>query len=84
MLKLFRTVYCIVKQNFSLQSFEALLQLQECNGLLLGRAYRNRTATCDFIESIATVIHREKIKSIKSGEFFSLLIDGSTDVCVKE
>lgn len=84
MLKLFRTVYCIVKQNFSLRSFEALLQLQECNGLLLGRAYRNRTAACDFIESIATVIHREKIKSIKSGGFFSLLIDGSTDVSVKE
>ena len=84
MLKLFRTAYCLVKQNFSLRSFQSLLSLQECNGLQLGKAYRNRTAACMFIDSIATIIKKKVINDIKAGEFFSLLIDGSTDVSVKE
>lgn len=84
MIKLFRTAYCLVKQNFSLRSFEVLLHLQECNGVQLGRSYRNRTAACDFFESIATIIQQNKVNHLKSTEFFSLLIDGSTDVSVKE
>ena len=84
MLKLFRTAYCLVKQNFSLRSFQSLLSLQECSGLQLGKAYRNRTAACMFIDSIATIIKKKVINDIKAGEFFSLLIDGSTDVSVKE
>lgn len=84
MLKLFRTAYCLVKQNFSLRSFPTIVSLQECNGLPLGRAYRNRTAASSFIESIATVLQKNIVNDINNGEFVSLMIDGSTDVAVKE
>ena len=84
LLKLFRTAYCVVKCNMSLRSFESLLSLQECNGLHLGKAYRNRTAACMFIDSIASVIRKRVVDNIKKAEFFSVMIDGSTDVSVKE
>ena len=77
MLKPFCTAYCLVKQNISLRSFPILVTLQECNGLPLGRAYKNRTAASMFIESIATDIRKKIISNVNSGEFFSVLIDGS-------
>ena len=84
MLKLFRTAYCVVKHNFSLRSFPALIDLQECNGLNLGRAYRNRMAASSFMSSIANVTQSAIIQSINSRKYFSLLIDGSTDVSTVE
>ena len=48
MLKLFRTAYCSVKQNMS-------ICLQECNGLHMGIAYRNKTAASLFIEIVSSV-----------------------------
>lgn len=82
--KLFRTVYCIVKQNMSLRSYPALIQLQCLNGLQVGKAYRNRTAATNFIRSISTVIYKTIIDDLNSQEYFSVLIDGSTDVAIKE
>ena len=84
MLKLFRTAFCIVKNNFSQRSFPALITLQECNGLRLGKAYRNRMAVSSFISSISCVMQNEVIEKVKSAEFFSLLLDGSTDVSTTE
>ena len=79
MLLLFRTTYCIVKNNFSLRSFPVLLSLQEYNGLSLGSAYRNTEAISAFISCIAEVEQREVINKINSQAFFSIMLDGSTD-----
>lgn len=61
MLKLFRTAYCVVKHNFSLCSFPALIDLQECNGLNLGRAYRNRMAASSFVSFFLQMLHRVQL-----------------------
>ena len=79
MLKLFQTGYCIVKHDLSLRSFLTLLNLQKCNGLLLGKAYRNRDAALSFITSIAEVEQQSLISRINGQAFFSILLDGSTD-----
>ena len=76
LLKLFRTAYCLGKQNFSLRSFPALIALQEQNGLTLSKAYRNRMAASSFVLSIANVMRCDIIEQINSREHFSLLIDG--------
>ena len=44
MLKLFRTAYCVAKHSFFLSSFSTLVNLQECNGLRISHAYKNRKA----------------------------------------
>ena len=53
MLKLFRTAYCIVKHNFSKCSFPVLITIQECNGLRMGKSYRNDMAASSFISSFS-------------------------------
>ena len=55
MIHLFRTAYCIVKQNFSVRSFPVLLTVQDLNGVDIGVAYQNRMAGSTFISSIAKV-----------------------------
>ncbi len=84
MMKLFRTAYCIAKQHFSIRSFPTLLSLQEQNGLNLGRAYRNRMAASSFILSISGVMQAGITDCLNSVEFFSLLLDGSTDISTTE
>ena len=77
MLQLFRTAYCIAKQNFSIRSFPVLVSLQECNGLKLGAAYQNRMAASSFISSIAKVEQKSIVDEINKQEVFSVLIDGA-------
>ena len=84
MLLLFRTAYCIIKQMFSLNLFAALLSLQKMNGVALGSAYSNGKAASTFINSIASVELSNLINSLNEKEFFSLLLDGSTDVSTME
>ena len=84
MLKLFRTAYCVIKHNFSLRSFPVLITLQECNGLPLGHAYRNSVAACTFLHSISYVLQNGIVNDLKSADYFSLLLDGSTNVTVHE
>lgn len=79
MLQLFRTAYCIVKHNFTIRSFPALLSLQKLNGLDLRVAYQNRMAASVFIASIAEVQVRSVVDKLNEQEFFSILLDGSTD-----
>lgn len=84
MIRLFRTAYCIVKHNFSIRSFPALISLQECNGLPFAIAYKNRMAASSFITSISSVIQSSVVESINSTDYFSILVDGSTDISVTE
>ena len=84
MLKLFQTAYCVIKHNFSLCSFPVPITLQECNGLPLGHAYRNSVAACIFLHSISYVLQNGIVNDLKSADYFSLLLDGSTNVTVHE
>ena len=84
MLKLFRTAYCVIKHNFLLRSFPVLITLQECNGLPLGHAYRNSVAACTFLHSISYVLQNDIVNDLKSADYYSPLLDGSTDVTVHE
>lgn len=43
-----------------------------------------RTAATSFIRAISTVIHKAIVDDLNSQEYLSVLIDGSTDVAVKE
>ena len=84
MIRLFQTAYYVVKHNFTIRSFPALIGLQECNGLSFGGANRNRMAASSFISSISSVIQSNAVENINSTDLFSILIDGSTDICAIE
>ena len=84
MLMLFRTAYCVAKHNFSLSSFPVLISLQESNGLRIWHAYKNNKAAISFIASIATVEQESLLEKLNATDFFSLLLDGSTDVSTSE
>ena len=72
----FRTVFCLVKHNFSLNSFPILLNLQQCNGLPIGPAYNNRKAASTFIDAIVAVHQQSLIDSLNGSDFFlSYLMD---------
>ena len=76
---LFRTSYCLAKNGMSLWSFSVLCQLQSLHGLSMGTAYMNEHSASPMITSIAAVQTQYVIDEIEKQEFFSLLIDGSTD-----
>ena len=76
MLLLFRTVFCLVKHNLSLNFFPVLLNLQQCNGLPIGPAYNNRKAASTFIDAIVAVHQQSLIDSLNGSDFFlSYLMD---------
>jgi hypothetical protein len=56
-----------------------LLSLQKLNGLDLGMAYHNRMAASVFISSIAKVQVQSIVNTLNEQDYFSVLLDGSTD-----
>ena len=84
MLKLFRTACCEAKHSFFLSSFSTLVNLQECNGLRISHAYKNKKPAISFISSIVAIHQESLLEKRNETHFFSLLLDGSTDVSTCE
>ena len=59
--------------------FTILCDLQEKNGLNIGKHYRNAAACKSFSAAIADSERNETQNDIHSSSFFSVLADGSTD-----
>ncbi|XP_015763634.1 PREDICTED: zinc finger protein 862-like [Acropora digitifera] len=64
--------------------FPSLCDLQEKNGLDVGKHYRNAAACKTFIGAIADSERNETRNDIHNSNFFSVLSDGSTDSGVIE
>ena len=59
--------------------YEALCELQQLNGLVLGDNYFSRKACARFVQSIAEDIKGDLRSSNKNSRCVSILSDGSTD-----
>ena len=77
--KLFRTAYYLAEKERPFTGFAGLIQLQNCNGADLGTTYMNDKAAQSFISSIAGVYFDEPKHILAECDFFSVLVDGSTD-----
>ena len=83
MMKIFRTAFHVAFYEKPFTEFPWLLELQECNGLLVGDTYKNDKQCKLFLEHIAGIYHADLKKSLISSDFcsdfFSVLCDSSTD-----
>jgi len=72
MMKLFRTAYFLAKKERPFSDFPELLQLQNLNGLNLGKTYNNDKSAKVFIENIAQLYKDELKELLNSSNYFSV------------
>ena len=84
MVQLFNTAFSVAMNNWSLNDFKALCELNLKNGVDIGENYQNRKGASDFINSIAEVQRQDTMECLKESRFFSIRADGSTDRSIAE
>ena len=60
-------------------SLSLICELEQRHGVNLGAAYLNNNSCKEFTHYIAEAIRQKLITTVSNAQFFSLLIDGSTD-----
>ena len=82
--KKFKTAFYISALERPLDDYESLCTLQKLNGVELGETYLTRSACTDFIDHISSVMKEDLAEKLKGCHFFSVMLDGSTDLGVIE
>ena len=93
--KLIRSLYFLVKHRIPHTTvFEDLITLQAQNGdeqlnarltTSAGNAtYLSKISTAEFLECISHYIEEDMLSRLKSSQFFSIMVDESTDLASKE
>ena len=77
--KKFKTAFYISALEQPLDDYESLCTLQNLNGVELGETYLTRSACTAFIDHISSVMKDDLAHTLKACNFYSLMIDGSTD-----
>ena len=80
----FETMYFVVKEELPIIKFSKVLELEERHGVELRNAYRNSMPGSIMIDFIGKCLLNDLKKTLEQSEFFSILIDGSTDVSIIE
>ena len=73
------TVYYLAKNKCLYSEFRNLLLLQVKNGVKTSDMYHNERAGANFIDTIGTSIRQKVLEDIEKCNYFTLLMDGSTD-----
>ena len=73
------TVYYLAKNKCLYSEFRNLLLLQVKNGVKTSDMYHNERAGANFIGTIGTSIRQKVLEDIEKCNYFTLLMDGSTD-----
>ena len=73
------TVYYLAKNKCLYSEFQNLLLLQVKNGVKTSDMYHNERAGANFIDTIGTSIRQKVLEDIEKCNYFTLLMDGSTD-----
>ena len=75
----YNTVYYLAKNECLYSEFWDLLTLQGKNGVKMSDMYCNERAGANFVDAIGTSIC-QKLEDLEKCNYFTLLMDGSTDV----
>ena len=78
----FNTAYCLAKNERPYSEFGDLLTLHEKNGVKTSDMYHNERAGANFIDTLGTSIGQKLLEDIEKYNYFTLLMDGSTDSSV--
>ena len=84
LMKLFHTTYYLVQAERPFSDLAGLCSLQERNGVMIGRSYRNDKQSATFAHFIAEIVKEDLASKLRQVEFFSVLNDSSTDVSVTD
>ena len=76
----FNTAYFLAKEELPFTKYAGLIQLQKKNGLEVGPTYANDTKCAEMTQIIAKLLADDLSQKLREAHFFSLLIDGASDV----
>ncbi|XP_065667866.1 zinc finger protein 862-like [Hydra vulgaris] len=82
--KKFELAYFIAKEELPLSVYPKILRLEENHGVEFGQAYRNKITCGTFIDYIGLSLSNILRNKLKTRNYFSILIDASTDVSAIE
>ena len=84
LVKLFHTVYYLVKAERPFRDFVGLCDLQERNGVNTGKSYKNDKQAATFTHFIAETVKEDFANKLRQARMFSVLSDSSTDVSITD
>lgn len=77
--KIFRTAYKVAKENQSFNNFESEIDVQELNGLDMGRILHSRKACKNIVQHVSTEMRTNLFKKIvENRKSISIILDEST------
>ena len=85
--RLFRTAFAVAKHRKSFKDYVWICDLQEANGVEMGKTYRNAKQCANFIGSIAESYRSQMSDTVTNStkpQFISLSADGATDSAIME
>ena len=82
--RLFRTAFAVAKHRKSFKDYVWICDLQEANGVEMGKTYRNAKQCANFIGSIAESYRSQMSDTVTKPQFISLSADGATDSAIME
>ena len=81
---MFRNAHAVAKHNRPIADFVWLNDLDQAKGYTVSDTYRNEKAGGVFIDNIADIERSQMYKDIAKASFFSLTMDGTTDISAVE
>lgn len=79
--KKFDISYFVVKEEMPLIKYEKIIQIERRHGVAIGSTHNNRTAAQEFVSFQADQLKQELSKDLAKAKFYSILFDGTTDIC---
>lgn len=76
----FDIAHFVATQKLAFTHYPSICQLEEKHGVHVGTTYRNQNAGKEFCHFIAESKREDLKQSLAKAKFFSVLMDGSTDV----
>eukprot|EP00057_Strongylocentrotus_purpuratus_P017041 XP_011671515.1 PREDICTED: zinc finger protein 862-like [Strongylocentrotus purpuratus] len=82
--KLFDIAYAIAKEELPFTKYPVFVELEKKHGVPLGNTYTHEAKCSEFIGVIGDTMKSEMLTALKEAQYFSIMVDGSTDASVKE
>ena len=80
----FNTAYYLEKNERPYSDFPDLIALQEKNGVKQSSRYCNERAGANFLDTVGETIRESFVNDLRQANYYSILMDGSTDSSIIE
>ena len=77
--KKFDICYMLAKENLPFRKYPAIHELESCHGVDLGQSYATKDSAKSFTHCIAESQRRAFVERLLNKQFYSFLMDGTTD-----